>query len=296
VSRFREVLDRQGRVVDELQDAVLFRMAPALDHLRIELERDMAAWLNKGNWDEALEKWSGRRDLQAQAQIVRFMRQVTARTGAAGVRLSDAAGAALPWGARRAAGMGLEHMIALIEKAGGEPIRLDIAAAAILDSRRKLLLERYGTLGKNFGHEAVAGIRLQLQTGILRNETYPAMVRRIMQLGRTTGELAAVGGPPREVARGLVRQQRANAVRLVRTEGQAVYNEYSQRALELAHREDALLKRRWDAARDRVCPVCRALDLEVRGLREEFTGGIRLPPAHPHCCCTIVPWRDDWEG
>jgi len=46
----------------------------------------------------------------------------------------------------------------------------------------------------------------------------------------------------------------------------------------------------WMTARDElVCPICAPLHGEIRGLLENFSGGINSPPIHPHCRCWISP-------
>jgi SPP1 gp7 family putative phage head morphogenesis protein len=46
----------------------------------------------------------------------------------------------------------------------------------------------------------------------------------------------------------------------------------------------------WKAAVDeRVCPICAPLHNEIRGIFEDFTGGVQGPPVHPRCRCWISP-------
>ncbi|MBA7536601.1 hypothetical protein ES705_28865 [subsurface metagenome] len=77
------------------------------------------------------------------------------------------------------------------------------------------------------------------------------------------------------------------AVRIARTETITASN---QGALQGYKQSGVVEKKEWLTAFDeRTCEECSALDGEVVGLDENFSGGLSTPPAHPNCRCTILP-------
>lgn len=96
------------------------------------------------------------------------------------------------------------------------------------------------------------------------------------------------------------RLHRGRALNIARTETIDSANE-GQRQLWLQAREDGLLtgaeKREWIVTPDdRLCPVCRRMAGQVRGLEERFDAGrfgrVMGPTAHPQCRCATGLVRD----
>ena len=89
------------------------------------------------------------------------------------------------------------------------------------------------------------------------------------------------------------RLRRGRALNIARTETITSANE-GQRQIWLQAREDGLLtgaeKREWIVTPDdRLCPICRAMAGQLRGLDEPFDGGrfgrVMGPTVHPQCRC-----------
>lgn len=44
---------------------------------------------------------------------------------------------------------------------------------------------------------------------------------------------------------------------------------------------------------ERSCPECVAMDFEVVGIDEEFSGGVMCPGLHPNCRCVLISLEDE---
>nr|WP_150959349.1 minor capsid protein [Aneurinibacillus sp. XH2] len=81
-----------------------------------------------------------------------------------------------------------------------------------------------------------------------------------------------------------------SASRLVRTEASHIQ---SEAAFDSYKNSGVVKKFEFVAALDeRTCPICGGLDGHVFTFAEKETG-VNIPPVHPNCRCTIVPYFDD---
>lgn len=87
------------------------------------------------------------------------------------------------------------------------------------------------------------------------------------------------------------RIHRHRAMRIARTELAFAFNEGVKQGVRQAQAQGFLgkVQKRWLTADDeRVCPICGPLDETVIGQDELFKGKWEVPPAHPHCRCTVI--------
>lgn len=95
------------------------------------------------------------------------------------------------------------------------------------------------------------------------------------------------------------RQNRHRAMRIARTELSFSYNQGSYYGTKQAQAQGLLgqVEKVWCTADDeRTCKICNALDGESIGIDDDFgfrtkliePGIKRVPPAHPHCRCTVL--------
>lgn len=103
---------------------------------------------------------------------------------------------------------------------------------------------------------------------------------------------------PKEVAKDLARRLNANyknAVRLARTE----MNHISNQATMDAYKDSGVLEKyEYLATLDsRTSDICREMDGKVFPLSQAQTG-VNLPPLHPYCRSTTIPWfpEEEMEG
>lgn len=84
-------------------------------------------------------------------------------------------------------------------------------------------------------------------------------------------------------------QKEKDAYRLIQTEASYI----TEQAAQKAYGEDGVKEYQWLAALDlRTCPLCRPLDKE-RFIVGKGIVGKTLPPKHPRCRCTTVPYDPD---
>ncbi|WHH58299.1 phage minor head protein [Petroclostridium sp. X23] len=102
-----------------------------------------------------------------------------------------------------------------------------------------------------------------------------------------------------QVANYAGRVHRHRAMRIARTELCFAYNRGIDEGIKQAQAQGYIgqVQKRWMTADDeRVCEICGPLDGQVVSQDVEFyillpqkiTGHHRLPPAHPHCRCTVI--------
>ncbi len=113
--------------------------------------------------------------------------------------------------------------------------------------------------------------------------------------GRKTG---ADRRPSKELARAMSKEIAARAASL---SSRVIATEMTAAASAAAAETSRLLapfmpmRQRWDATIDaRTCVHCRNLDGVVTELGDLFPGGLREPPAHPFCRCTLTPMPVSW--
>jgi len=274
--------------VDQLTVRATSALFPALLDARQELVSDLRRWLSRGvNMDETFT-----------AQHMRAM-LAQCRGGLEAMRaLRPEVVGKLSSGAVAAARLGIEHVesqIVTFSGAFGEAHRIDIAVAGVLAEGRRQLVPRYEKSAARYSEEMQADFRYQLAVGMLKGETIDQMTRRVMQLGeRKIGK----GGTADEMAEGFFLRQKYNAARLTRTEAINAYNVHHIESLWEANRTDPGYLKRWDAAADGTCKLCRSFDDQVADLDGDFEGlygvTVQQPTAHPHCRCRIIPWRLSW--
>lgn len=92
-------------------------------------------------------------------------------------------------------------------------------------------------------------------------------------------------------ARYAARQHRYRAQMIARTELAYGYNAGHHGATKDAQAQGYIgdCKKKWlTAYDDRVCDICSAMDGETVGMDDQFSIGVLLPPAHPHCRCAVA--------
>lgn len=120
----------------------------------------------------------------------------------------------------------------------------------------------------------------------------------LTQLNQILPQEFVRGRGPKEVAKDLAKRldvSYSSAVRLARTE----MNHISNQATLDAYKDSGVLERyEYLATLDsRTSDICREMDGKVFKLSEAQTG-VNLPPLHPHCRSTTIPWfsEEDMEG
>lgn len=87
-------------------------------------------------------------------------------------------------------------------------------------------------------------------------------------------------------------QKEKDAYRLLQTETSYVVEQAAQKAYE----EDGVEEYQWLATLDlKTCPLCQPLDGKVYK-RIDGKVGANLPPKHPNCRCTTIPYFEDYQG
>lgn len=175
------------------------------------------------------------------------------------------------------------------------PLKLNIAK--IMQKQGRMRIERHATSAQRYGLEVSKQIRNDLTIGVVKGETIEQMARRLSDGGYDRVAAKGKAYVAEKMADGQFFANEADAVRLVRTELNAAYNDDQIEGIKQADDDDPGWKKKWDAANDdNVCDDCDELDGEVVDPDEDFTGGVSGPPLHPNDRCSVVPWRDDWKG
>lgn len=117
----------------------------------------------------------------------------------------------------------------------------------------------------------------------------------ITQLNQILPQEFVRGRGPKEVAKDLSKRldvSYSNAVRLARTE----MNHISNQATMDAYKDSKVLEKyEYLATLDsRTSDICREMDGKVFKLSQAQTG-VNLPPLHPYCRSTTIPWFDEEE-
>ncbi len=157
-------------------------------------------------------------------------------------------------------------------------------------------------------HEALRNV---IQRAATLGEFGPDELSRVIRplVGMTPGEALAVqryyealrkDGMKADLARKRCldyagRVHRHRAMRIARTELAFAYNEGAAQGVRQAQAQGLVgpVKKVWLTGDDeRVCEVCGPLDGVKVGQDDDFPGGYRLPPAHPHCRCAVAYEED----
>ena len=117
----------------------------------------------------------------------------------------------------------------------------------------------------------------------------------ITQLNQILPQEFVRGRGPKEVAKDLAKRldvSYSSAVRLARTE----MNHISNQATMDAYKDSQVLEKyEYLATLDsRTSDICREMDGKVFNLSQAQTG-VNLPPLHPHCRSTTIPWFSEEE-
>ena len=86
-------------------------------------------------------------------------------------------------------------------------------------------------------------------------------------------------------------QHRYRAMNIARTELAKAYNEGAYLATKDAQAQGYIgdCRKVWlTAANERVCKICVSLDGQPRGMDDNFSVGVKAPPAHPSCRCGVA--------
>jgi len=295
------LLDIQAAEIVALEQSTLSAMLPVLRDARRELQQGLAEWLR--SHPDGAERFTAQQLRVSLAAVERTLATIKAsRPGLlagferAGELAGDLAG---------------RHLITEIARFSqvfeGTARRVQLNTAAVVDHGRELLIPRYRTSAARYVGAVREDIRHQLALGLVNNETFDQLTRRLVKNGGPRGLVAlqGVAGEPgarvEQIAEGLFRRYRHWAERLVRTE---VVNAYA------VQHDDGLFQlnqerepgqepylRRWDASADRrLCPICKALDGTLAAIDGEWPGGLLRPPAHPQCRCVAVAWTESWRN
>ncbi len=300
IAEVRLVLAQQAAQIDQLDQASMRALLPALIDARNELRRDLTNWLaNAPDGDERFTAQQYRRALLALETSLDRMAQIAPDMQAALGNNAKAAGAL--------AVANLEQQVARFGAAFGESVYpTDLQLAAVLAKGDGLRIKHYRTSAARYAGAVGEDIRHQLAVGVAKNESFAQLKARLVKLGgpkgwvATRGVLGEPGAVAEHIAEGLFRRHRYWAERVVRTELIEAYNQNHQAGLELLNearnpKTTAEYVERWDSSLDkRACPICRDLDRRVAKVGGEFKGGYKRPPAHPNCRCVLVAWHVSW--
>lgn len=113
------------------------------------------------------------------------------------------------------------------------------------------------------------------------------------QLDEALTEALIQGKNPQKLAKDFASKfgnKERDAYRLLQTEVSFITEQASQRA----YKEDGIEEYKWLATLDlKTCPLCQPLDGKVFKLSDGMVGK-NLPPRHPNCRCTTIPWNNDF--
>jgi len=149
---------------------------------------------------------------------------------------------------------------------------------------------KYSQRVKKFKADAKRSIKRQLTVSMILEDTIGSMLERLRKLypAKAREKLQ----DPEAAARGLVKTPRHIGTRIIRTEPMITYNEEQARNIATLENVDMLM---WESTMDmRTCPICTDLDGKTALEGESFALGIVLPPAHPFCRCSVIPWKKAW--
>lgn len=142
------------------------------------------------------------------------------------------------------------------------------------------------------------GVRSEVAPGLILNA--PAELARATRIASNYARdwltSATRGAATKEAAAVANAAMRTRTVTIAATESSSAYNEGRASYLRRLPQQRVELFKAWDATLDkRTCPVCRAADGTIIGLRESFPlgnpGGV-----HPRCRCTETVLRGDEVG
>lgn len=177
----------------------------------------------------------------------------------------------------------------------GEIKPINVRVAATFARGNKLLIRKHKRSARRYAGAMEQHIKRQLTLGVINGESFDQMATRLMRLGPRSIGMSTLT-PAEGMARGLMQMPRSQAMRIVRTEAINAYNTYHLESINDLADDDEGIRKRWDSSLDRRgCVACRELDEEVQKVDEKFSTGVMHPTQHPHCRCTVVPWRDDWK-
>lgn len=287
VKRIRSVrglVDQVSAEVAGLQADPLRRLIPVLTQAERELAADLEAVLATMEGEYTYKAQMLRRALvQVRGSlnaIERIRPEMTGHLVAAGRKAGQMANRHI-----------MEELASFSVRFGGtlSPIPL-IATSKVLE---KALIDRFEASTKRWSQLARDDIRHNIAVGLVRGENVAQMTKRLT--GKNIPGLTTKQGADL-VSKELMRRVTAKAHRIVRTEVVNAYNEHALDQIDEVHALDPRIMKRWDSTNDmRTCPACRRLHGVAVDPGKEFPGGVMAPPLHPHCRCTTIVWRADWD-
>lgn len=174
------------------------------------------------------------------------------------------------------------------------PLRIDVAS--VLARAERSAFARLNKRANALGDVLERDIRRTLMSGIIRGETVDEMASRVL---RGTGLIRKLQGDPGRQLDAIVDapfgRARSTAEMYAQTELVNAYNTVQADEIREANLDDPGYVMKWDAAIDRVCPLCVELDGELCEIDGVFPGGIPYPPRHWRCRCAVVAWRREWK-
>lgn len=269
----RAVLDESVARINTLSGPVFRQMLPLVLEAHRDVTKSLADWMRKENGGSRFTAQRHRNALTNLSEAIGVAKQ---RYPTFLNALQSGGDAAAIAASVNVVGE-LEQFSAMFEGAI-MPISFDVAAA--VKSGRALLFPQFESSAKRYAGTLGTRVTNMLAVSRLKGES-------IFELSRTLERRLP----------GVFAGDRADCLRLARTETMNAYNLVHLEGFKQLHEDDDTLRLRWDGSYDsRRCPICGRLDGQVINAAkgETFSGGYIRPPAHPHCRCVCTPWRDEW--
>jgi len=296
VEAVRRLVRESVASVDALAPEAMRAVMPALLAARDEMRADLLTWLK--NAPDGKERFTAFQKKQALRALESSLDRVGELEPAMGQALAKSRKLTGPLAVKN-----LETEIARLSSIfdGGIPTMPQIDVAAVLAQGQKLLWRRHETSARRYADAVGDDIRNQFAIGVAKGETFEQLVTRLRRLNDPAAKKRGIdpGADAAGIADGLFRRDKHMADRLVRTEMMHAYNVQHDEAIKQADERrpegDDEYLRKWDATADtRLCPLCREFDGTVARIDGAFAGGIKTPPRHPYCRCTVLAWMARW--
>ena len=210
--------------------------------------------------------------------------------------------------AARKAVRSLRAVVAAGHREFGTPA-LRIDDALVLQRADNLLIDKHASSAARYAGNVKADIQARLVRGMVSAKTNEEVVDSLLA-GKMPGRLSSLGivNKAGEAADSVFSTHRSWADRLVRTENAYAFNQGHEAGVVEANERDPGYVKKWDAVNEgarrkvkgkkgksRTCDICLRLDGETVAPDAKFSIGVRIPPAHPYCRCTVLAWRLEWD-
>jgi hypothetical protein len=298
---FAQVTQAAADGVAALPDPIVATLADPLDAIGADVSKGIAAYL--ATVTDPSARYTG----QEYKSTLRYLKPAFALIA----KLASQIAAALTEAAPGVIDLATQH---LDDQIGVVAANSD-HTASVSPAVQKSLAKQYRTNAATSMAGLADEIRATLAAGVVNRETIEQLVARLSagdQLG-VADWARSIAGHAVRIARGIHSRASAWVDRVVGTEVVDSYGQAFNDALEQAARAIPDIKRRWDARMD-ACPVCTALDRQVRAVGEQFdasdtgtetlrsasaeaaaAGKYDAPPAHPNCRCFLTVFRPGWS-